>query len=153
MDQQAIPAGSSTRNRRDQWNTIGSAIMLSWVVTILTVWAMQRLPIPWRMRFLSAETVSIGGGPGQGSIILSAELDGMVMATFKGAASGDSLTMTVSPKGNPTIAIDSDQRKSVLVLDFPPGGQPRFRMMDAASGQKGWSVTLDANGQPVIEPR
>lgn len=134
-------------------NTIIASVTLSWGMTIATLVALQSLPLPWKMRFIQAETVSIGGGPGQGSIILSAELDGMVMATFKGAASGDSLMLTVSPKGNPTITIDSASGKPALVLELPPNGQPRIRLMDAASGKKGWSVTLDANGQPVIEPR
>lgn len=136
-------------------NTVITSVALSWGVTIATLFAVQWLPGPWKLRFLQADTVSIGGGPGQGSIVLSAErgLGGMAMATLKGAPGGDSLTLSVGSMGSPAITLDSASGKPALVLELPPNGQPRIRLMDAATGQKGWSVTLDANGQPVIEPR
>jgi len=155
MAEQDIQTHRHTQSKRAQWETIGASVLLSCVVTIGMLWALQQIPIPWTIRYVQADTVSIGGGSGQGSIVLSAqrELDGMVMATFTGAGGGDSLSLSVGPKGNPSITMDSASGKPVLVVQLTPSGQPLIRVMDATSGEKVWSITLDANGQPVIEPR
>jgi len=149
-------SGESPRSAR--WGTrnlLIASVTLSWGLTIATLAAVQWLPGPWRLRFIHADTITVGGGPAQGTIVLSAqrELDGVVMATFTGAGGGDSLSLSVGPKGNPSITMDSASGKPVLVVQLTPSGQPLIRLMDATSGKKVWSITLDANGQPVIEPR
>jgi len=138
----------------NEWKTVLASVMLSCVVTIAVLQALQGA-VPWKFRFLQAETVTIGGGTGQGSIILSAErgLDGMATVTLKGAGSSESLTLSVSSMGFPTIAIDSANGKPLLVLDnLQKNRQPRIRLMDANTGKEAWSVTIDDAGQPLITP-
>ena len=136
-------------------NVIVASVAISWGVTIATLFAAQRLPGPWKFRFIQADTISIGGGTGQAAIVLSAEraMDGMAMLTLKGAQGDESITFSVAPNGRPNMSLSGAQGRTVLVMELAPDGQPRFRFMEAKTVKIGWSVTLDANGQPVIEPR
>jgi hypothetical protein len=129
------------------------SVTLSWGMTIITLLVLQWLPGPWRLRFIHADTISVGGGPGQGSIILSAEraLGGRATVTLKGSKSQESLTLSVTTHGSPVLELDSALGTPLMTLDLTPDEQPRIRLMDTDSGKSAWSVTLDANGQPVIE--
>ncbi len=126
---------------------------LSCGVSATTVAVMQRLPFPWRANFIQADTMAIGGGAGQGSIILSAtrELDGSAMLIMRGAAGGETLRLSVAPKGFPVAEFTSANEKVLFKIGLWKG-QPQMQMFNAGSGQPVWSVTIDEKGQPVVHP-
>lgn len=140
--------------RSSHIRTLIACVIVSCIASVVAVGLLLQLPLPWKVRFLQAETLTIGGGTGQGTIVLSAarELDGMVMATFKGASGAEALTLSVLPKGNPTLSFDAASGKQAMILELSAAGQPRIRMMDSQAGTTAWSVTLDKAGQPVVTP-
>jgi len=136
-----------------EWKTVMASVMISCIVTILVLGALQSV-MPWKFRFLQTDTIAIGGGSGQGSIILSAEraLGGMVMATFQGPGGGESLTLSVGAMGVPSITLDSASGKPLLAIEVLPNRRPKLRFMDVDTGKEVWSVTVDGAGQPVVNP-
>ena len=104
------------------------------------------------MQHIQAGTILLGGGEGEGRIVLSGRgLDGGAMARFVGADGGNALSLSVDAKGNPKMSLDSGAERPGLVLEFSSQGQPRIRILDTATGKIGWSVTLDASGKPLVE--
>ncbi len=68
-----------------------TSVVLSWGVTVATLVAVLELPIPWSHTYLSSEIITLGGGPGEGTITLAAGKaldDGMAMMTMSGASRG-----------------------------------------------------------------
>ena len=131
---------------RANLTNFATMVMTSVVVTCFTWGALQWLPLPWKMRILFAQHITLGGGPGEGSITLAAGpmMGGAATATFKGAQSASTLELWVASKGNPMITMNSGVGHPELTLMVEPDGQPHIRIMDPATGKVGWSVTLDA---------
>ncbi|MBL0928341.1 MAG: hypothetical protein IBJ11_11940 [Phycisphaerales bacterium] len=138
-----------------QWRIVVACLVLSFVAAPAAVRIAGELPFPWRFRSVHAESVSIGGGPGQGSIILTAErpIGDAPMLIVKGEGSQSGVTLTGFPRGGGDITWDAGSGKGKLVISYLPSGRPAIRLLDPETGKVGWSVTLDDNGQPVIEPR
>ncbi len=134
--------------------TILASVGLSWILTIVTVILLRvAMASPG---VLSAKTIIVGGGAGEGSITLSTQAqNGGAHVVLAGSAGGGTIDLSVMPKGFPSITLTSDDGKPALILERPANasGQPRIRVFDKVSGSAGWMVTLDANGKPVIEPR
>lgn len=127
-----------------------SAVFSCGLVVSLFVLLQQTL-MPWRFRYIQAETVAIGGSNGQGQIILSTQLDGLPIVIIKGPSGRQSLTMGIG-QGRPFVNLLGPSGNTTMAAELDAGGSPVIRMMNPATGSVTWEVTLDANGMPVVTP-
>lgn len=135
-------------------NVILTSIVLSCGLSIGLIALLHRLPMPWTIRYLQADTVAIGGGAGQSSITLSTQrqLDGAAMVILKGATSEQSLSLTANSYGRPSITLDGPSGKASVVVEVDASGAPVIRLMNSSSGAVAWRVTVGADGKPVVQP-
>ncbi|MBL0928053.1 MAG: hypothetical protein IBJ11_10450 [Phycisphaerales bacterium] len=131
---------------------VATVLMLSVVGSSITLGVLQRLPLPWRMRFVYADMISLGGGPGEATIAIAASrlINGMAMVTMKGADGQGGISLTIGTAGDASIGIGSAPGVHAMTLAIGRNGQPVMRFIDAGTRKAGWTVTLDENGRPVI---
>lgn len=137
--------------RKGGWQTLVVAILIAWVLSVATAILVLRLPMPTRIGTVATRMLIVGDGPGEGKILVTARPDGSPSVLLYDVSGRSVAEMSATPTGVPRIVLNAPGGGPLLRLEVTGAGLPRVRLSDPATGKPAWSVTLDANGTPVVE--
>lgn len=134
-------------------NALVGAVATAWVLSVLTVFVVARLPLPMTVNHLRSGMIVVGGGSGEGQIIVTTQPDGGPKIVLYDSAHKSIGELGSAPNGAPRLSLNVAGGPPLLMVEITPKGQPRVRLTDPSSGKPVWTVSVDESGAPLIEPR
>lgn len=140
--------------RSRPWSTAESVFavaVFAWGATVPMLALLQYIPWEWRFRHIQTGTLSVGGGEGEGSVMLSTYRVFSPIFSLSGPkdAPPSGIMLNPGPAGA-GLSLQSGRNLSGFSLGWAAHGQGAIWLTDRTTGTTAWTVRLDADGRAVV---